>query len=232
VNSLRVALTTTGDRSRRLADHVKALGLEPVVLPCIELAPAAGAALASARSEGSGADWLVVTSPRTVEVLWPEGGMPSTNVAAVGEITAEAVHGAGGSVAVVGDGGAAELAERITRVVAGKSVFLPHAAGADRSTVDLLRRAGATVRAQVVYEIRPIAPGDDPVDSVVFGSASAVTGWFLSRDLEGLVVGVIGDTTAAALADHGWSFDVMPPRPSYGGLVRQLAEHLRDRSTV
>lgn len=228
----RVALTTTGDRSLQLADDVNALGLEAVVLPCIELAPAAGAAVASARSESSGADWLMVTSPRAVDVLWPEGGMPSTNVAAVGKVTAEAVRRAGGTVAVVGDGGAAELAERITGVVAGKSVFFPHAAGADRSTIDMLRRAGATVGAQVVYEIRPIAPGDDPVESVVFGSASAVTGWFLSRDLDGIVVGVIGDTTAAAVADYGWSFDVMPPRPSYGGLVEQLAEHLRDRSTV
>lgn len=232
MNLPRVALTTTGDRSRHLADYVKALGLEPVALPCIELVPAAGAALASARSEGSGADWLVVTSPRTVDVLWAEGGMPSANVAAVGEVTAEAVRRVGGTVAVVSDGGAAQLAERITRVVAGKSVFFPHAAGADRSTIDLLRRAGATVRARAVYEMRPIAPGDDPVDSVVFGSASAVTGWLLSRDLEGLVVGVIGETTAAALAHCGRSFDVMPPRPSYRGLVRQLAEHLRDRSTV
>ena len=228
----RVGLTTTVDRARQLVGDLKAAGLEPVVLPCIELVPAPGAVVAAARSESSQSDWLVVTSPRTIHILWPEKGMPSTKVAAVGRATGDAVSSAGGTVAVVGDGGADELAERITRVVAGQSVFFPHAAGADRSTIDLLRRAGATVHAQVVYEIRPIAPGDDPVDSVAFGSASAVTGWFLSRDLEGLVVGAIGATTAAAVADHGWSFDVMPPTPSFSGMVRLLAEHLKDRSTV
>jgi uroporphyrinogen-III synthase len=228
----RLALTTTRDRSLQLIDDVAALGMEPMVLPCIELIPATDEVIETARTESAQSDWLLLTSPRTVHRLWPEGGMPATNVAAVGQATAEAVSNAGGTISLVGDGGARELAERITRVVAGQSVFFPHAAGADRSTIDLLEGAGAEVRSQVVYESSPVPPDDDAVDAVVFGSSSAVTGWFLSRELDGIAVGVIGKTTAAALAAYGYEFHVIAMNPSFGELIRLMAGHLREGSTV
>jgi uroporphyrinogen-III synthase len=232
VTTPRLALTTTRDRSLQLIDEVAGLGLEPVVLPCIELIPGSDAVIEAARIESARSDWLLLTSPRTVHKLWPEHGMPMTRVAAVGQATAEAVRDAGGRVAVVGDGGARDLVARISHMVAGQSVFFPHAADADWSIIDLLDGAGATVRTKVVYEIRPISPPDDPVDAILFGSPTAVTGWFLSRDLEGLVVGVIGETTAAAVASHGYQSDVMPPSPSFGELTRLIAGHLREGSTV
>jgi len=232
VTTPRLALTTTRDRCLQLVDEVAGLGLEPVVLPCIELIPGSDAVTEAARIESARSDWVLLTSPRTVHELWPEGGMPKTRVAAVGQATAEAVRDAGGRVAVVGDGGARDLVDRISRMVAGQSVFFPHAADADRSTIDLLDGAGATVRARVVYEIRPISPSEDPVDAIVFGSPTAVTGWLLARDLEGLAVGVIGETTAAAVAGYGYQFDVMPPSPSFGELTRLMAGHLREGSTV
>lgn len=228
----RLALTTTRDRSLQLIDEVAGLGLEPVVLPCIEMVPGPDAVIETARIESARSDWLLLTSPRTVHELWPERGMPKTRAAAVGRATAEAVRDAGGRVAVVGDGGASELVDRISHIVGGQSVFFPHAAGADRSTIGLLEAAGATVRTKVVYEIRPISPPDDPIDAVAFGSPTAVTGWFLSRDLEGLQVGVIGQTTGAAVAGHGYRFDVMPPSPSFGDLARLLAGHLREGTSA
>lgn len=228
----RLALTTTRDRSRQLVDKVAGLGLEPVVLPCIELIPGSDTVIETARDESSRSDWLLLTSPRTVHELWPERGMPKTKVAAVGQATAEAIRDAGGRVAVVGDGGARDLVHRISRMVAGQTVFFPHAADADRSTIDILEDAGATVRTKVVYEIRPVSPPGDPIDAIAFGSPTAVTGWFLSRDLDGLAIGVIGETTAAAVASHGYQFDVMPPSPSFGELTRLMAGHLREGTMV
>ena len=228
----RLALTTTRDRALQLIDDVATLGMEAVVLPCIELISASDLVIATARQESERSDWLLLTSPRTIYRLWPQGGMPATKVAAVGQSTAEAVRNAGGRLSFVGDGGARELADRIRLAVAGQTVFFPHAAGADRSTIDLLEGAGATVRSQVVYESRPVSPADDAVDAVVFGSSSAVTGWFLSRGLDGLSAGVIGKTTAATLAEYGYEFDVIATSPSFGELIRLMAGHLREGSTV
>jgi uroporphyrinogen-III synthase len=230
--TLRIALTTTRDRALRLIDDVGDLGIEPVVLPCIELISSPETALEAARRESADSDWILLTSPRTVHRLWPHGGMPATGVAAVGQSTAQAVTGAGGRLSCVGDQGARQLASRIAKAVAGQIVFFPHAAGADRSTIEVLESAGATVRSQVVYESRPIPPDDDLVDAVTFGSSSAVTGWLLSRNLDDLAIGVIGKSTAATLADSAHSFDVMAPNPSLGELIRLMASHLRDGSRV
>jgi uroporphyrinogen-III synthase len=230
--TLRIALTTTRDRALQLIDAVSALGMEPVVLPCIELISSPVSAIEAARGESADSDWILLTSPRTVDRLWPHGGMPATKVAAVGQSTAEAVTNAGGRLSYVGDQGARELASRITKAVAGQTVFFPHAAGADRSTIEVLESAGATVRSQVVYESRPIPPDDDLVDAVTFGSSSAVTGWLLTRNLDDLAVGVIGESTAATLAHSGHSFDAIAPNPSFDELIRLMASHLRDGSKV
>jgi uroporphyrinogen-III synthase len=228
----RLGLTTTRDRGLGLAGTVAALGLDPVIVPCIEVTAASEAVIGAARLEAERSDWLILTSPRTVGLLWPGMAMPETNVAVVGQPTAQAVRDAGGRVAVVGDGGATELAQRISPKTSGLSVFFPHAAGADSTTIDVLEDSGATVRTSVVYDTRSIAPPDDAVDAVVFASPSAVTGWFISRDVEGVATGVIGETTAAELAGRGHTYDVVAPHPSMDELIRLIARHLRERSSV
>jgi uroporphyrinogen-III synthase len=228
----RVGLTSTSDSLPRLSEIVSKHGLDPVRLPCIEVTPADDDSLAIARTEADGADWIVITSRRAVGAVWPRGGMPEVPVAAVGQTTAAAVHEAGGSAALVGEGGAAELIRRLGSEVSGKRVLFPHAAGADPSTVESLETAGAEVIALVVYETRPVAPEEDPVDSVMFGSPSAVAGWCLSRPLEGITLAAIGETTRAALIDRGYEPDVTPPRPDFELLAAMLADHLRERSSV
>lgn len=228
----RVGLTSTNDRIPLLSEIVSRHGLEPVGLACIEVNPVDEDSLATARSEAVKADWLVITSRRAIEAVWPEGDMPATPVAVVGEVTAAAVREAGGLPAVVGEGGAADLIEKLKSDVPGKRVLFPHADGADPSTVESLREAGAEVIALVVYETRPTAPEQEPVDAVMFGSPSAVAGWCLSRSLDGITLAAIGETTGAALADRGREPDVTPPRPDFELLVAMLADHLRERSSV
>lgn len=226
----RIALTTTPDRAARLAPLCEEHDLEPVGLPCIESVPADEDVLDQARRAVAQADWLVVTSSRAISALWPEGDMPDVPVAAVGPATAQAVRNAGGRPVVVGDGGADELTDRIAGRLRGVSVAFPHAAGVGTNTIEALEAAGASVDARAVYEIRPVPPAADPVDAVVFGSPTAVHGWLSSRDLEGLAVGVIGGTTAGALAESAVATDVEPPHPSFEGLIAAMAEHLRERS--
>lgn len=228
----RIALTTTPDRAARLARLCEQRGLEPVRLPCIEFVPAEEDNLDPTRRRVAQADWLVVTSSRAISALWPHGGMPDVPVAAVGPATAQAVRASGGRSVVVGDGGADELVDLVAGRLSGASVAFPHAEGAGHTTIEALESAGATVDAWAVYEIRPVPPATDPVDAVAFGSPTSVRGWLLSRDLEGLVVGAIGGTTAEALAELAVAADVEPPHPSFEGLIAGMAEHLRDRSRV
>ena len=228
----RVALTSTSDRIPLLSEIVTRHGLDPVGLPCIEVEPADDGLLAGARAKSVEADWLLVTSRRAVEAVWPEGGMPDTPVAAVGASTAAAVAGAGGNTLLMGEGGAGDLIEKLGSDVSGKRVLFPHASGADLSTVRRLQEAGAEVIALAVYETRPTAPSEDPVDAVMFGSPSAVAGWCQSRSLDEIVLAAIGETTGAALAHNGHEPDVIPPRPDFELLAALLADHLRERSSV
>lgn len=228
----RVAVTTTADRYHRIAANLESLGLEPVMLPCIEVAAAPHEVLREAREEAARADWLLMTSARTVSVLWPDGGMPEVPIAAVGPRTAAAVVNAGGQLELVGEGGGEAIASRLDGLVRGRSVFFPHASGADPATASALGKGGATVHSVVVYETRSIPPKDDPVDAAMFGSPSAVRGWLQSRSLEGLVIGAIGTTTSSALKEHGHPPDVMPRQPSFSRLSQLMAEKLGERSSV
>lgn len=226
----RVAVTTTPDAAHRLSDPLREVGLEPVELPCIRTVPASDETRCFIRQAAPGADWIVVTSRRAVELMWPEGDMPpGPAVAAVGPATADAVVRAGGSVSVVGGGGAARLADLIESRVPGATVVFPHARAADPDTITRLQEAGADVVAAPAYDTEPIPPGDDQVDAVLFGSPSAVEGWMMSRSLDGLIIGAMGETTAAALEEAGHPAEVVPAHPGFHALVSALADHLASR---
>ena len=226
----RVAVTTTPDRASTIREKLIACQLEPVVLPCIEVIAAPESVLDEVRSTSADADWIMITSSRAVELTWPSGGMTDVPVAAVGASTAAAVEAAEGSVEIAGHSGAGDLTARLAPMVAGRSVVFPHAAGTDLSTIESLEKAGARVTAIQVYETRPIAPGLDPVEVVIFGSPSAITGWCRSRGLDDLVLAVIGETTGQALIEHGYEAHVIPDRPDYETLVTVLEYYLRERS--
>lgn len=226
----RAAITTASDRAGRLADMAKRYGLLPVVLPCIEVAPAATAVLDRTRTLAAKADWLLVTSARVVVTLWPRGGMPPIPVAAVGSSTAATVEEAGGRVELVGETGASDLAVQLAETVKGRSICFPHGSGADPTTIRVLKEAGAGVSSVTVYETRPIGPERGDVDAVVFGSPSAVAGWLLTRDLEDIVVAAVGETTARAVVDAGHQPEVVPSQPDFDDLMARLAEYMKVRS--
>lgn len=225
----RVAVTTAADRSERVAAAMRRHGLEPVVLPCIGVIPADDTVIGPLREEAIHADWILLTSARAVEVVWPRGGMPTTPVAAVGHATAEAASEAGGSIALVGGGGVFDL---LPALGPGPGlVIAPHAAGTDPEVFMALSDAGWEILEGDVYETVPAAPDDDPVDAAAFASPSAVEGWCSARPLDGIVVGAIGATTAAALSVRGRPPDVVADTPSHTRLAAALAAHLRGRIT-
>jgi uroporphyrinogen-III synthase len=175
------------------------------------------------RRVAAGADWIVVSSARSVEVVWPEGGMPPVPVAAVGPGTARAVEAAQGRVELTGRAGGIELVELLGAAVAGALVAFPHAAVTAVDLVSPLQAAGARVEEMAVYSTQPLAPPLDPVEAVLFGSASAVRGWCSARSLQGLAVAVTGASVAAAVRAAGHSHLPVPAHPGFGEALLGLA---------
>jgi uroporphyrinogen-III synthase len=202
----------------------------PVVLPCIAIEPASEDRLAQARHLATKADWIVITSPRTVRVLWPEGGMPPVAVAAVGEASAAVVASAGGHVELIGHAGGDELGQLLVAELARadpsqRKVLLARAARTSSDIRSALMAAGAEVAEAVVYQTTPIAPAQDPVEAVVFGSPSAVEGWRRSRTFLDLIVAVTGVTTADAVRAGGSSETVIAPEPGWEAALSALAAY-------
>lgn len=218
----RVAITT--DSFEAAAAWFTASGLAPVRLPCIRVETAPEQVLGKVRREAATADLVLITSARTVDVLWSEAPMPTLPVAAVGEATARAVEAAGGRVRFIGSGGLADLVAELQTALPLGRVVVPCAAGSDPEPLERIDSDGTEIVPFEVYRTVPIAPDLEPVDAVAFASPSAVEGWRMSRTLDGLVVGAIGHTTAAAVAGHQPL--VVPSRPSHRALAESLARFL------
>jgi uroporphyrinogen-III synthase len=218
-----VAVTT--DRFSKAAPYFARVGLEPVPTPCIQMSPARVDKLEQAREAAAAADLILLTSARTVELLWPEGGMPACDVAAVGAATARAVVSAGGRVVTTGQGGLSDLVESVAGDLDGRRVVIIRAAGSDTVALRRLHALAPELEDHVVYRVQPIGPTPTPVDAVAFASPSAVEGWLLTRSLDDLVVAVIGDTTAAAVASHRVP-DVVASQPSFPALAGALSSFM------
>lgn len=220
---ISVAITT--DRFEGAASPFRPLGLEPVQLPCIRVEPAGADVLAAARDAALAADLLLITSARTLDLLWPDGSMPALEVAAVGAKTAAAVEARGGRLVLSGRVGLAHLAVEAADRLASVRVAFPHAASGDLIALEEIRARVPYLQEFVVYRTVPVAPSLTRVGAVAFGSPSAVEGWLLSRDFDGLVVGVIGPTTWEAVARHRPP-EVVAAQPSYQALADSLATYL------
>jgi len=220
---IRVAITT--DHFEPAALAFRRFGLEPVWLPCIRVEPANQEVLTQAREAASSADLLMISSVRTLDLLWPDGSMPAVEVAAVGERTAAGVAARGGRVVLSGGSGLADLTELAADRLTVSRIVFPHAAGSDPLALDTLREQGSDLLEFEVYRTVPMAPKSTRVEAAAFASASAVEGWLLSRDFDGIAVGVIGPTTRAAVARHRPP-EVVAPEPSHQALAHALASYL------
>ena len=225
---LHLGLTTTPDRIRTLAAHAAKLGFDPVSLPCIRVEAIHGGVerLAAAVAE---ADVLVVTSARTAAIL-AQGGIPSLPIIAIGPASAHAFEEAGGSVVFVGSNGVHRLVDESEHLLAGRRIIIAGASNTAAESAAALELMGSSVMSVNLYTTVPVSPPDDPVDAVVFGSPTAVSGWLTSRGLSGLLIGAIGPTTASALRKQGFEPDAVPDRPGFTNTIEQLAALRPERS--
>lgn len=219
----RVAITT--DHFDSVSSHFSRLGMDPIAMPCIRVEQMSDEVLSAARDAASRADLLIIGSARTISILWPGRPMPDVDVAAVGEKTARSARRLGGRVVVTGRLGLLGLVELARPQLNGADIVFPHAAGSDPEGLDALRTATKNLDEFEIYRSVPIAPGQEDVDAVSFASPSAVEGWHLTRDLNSIIVGVIGSTTARAVRPYRKP-DVMAARPSHRALAEAIATHV------
>ncbi|HKZ20047.1 MAG TPA: uroporphyrinogen-III synthase [Acidimicrobiia bacterium] len=219
----QVALTT--DRFDRVVPLYMEAGLDAIGLPCVRVEPASDDVMDLAREAAVRAGVLILSSARTVDWLWPQGPLPSVDVIAVGTATANTVRERGGRVVLTGNSGLAELAATASTRLATSRVVFPRSADTDPAVLRLVRDLTPNLVEFEVYRVQAVAPQNTEVQAVAFASPSAVVGWHLSRNLTGLVVGVIGATTAAAVSRHRQP-DVVASSPTHRALAQALASHM------
>ncbi len=209
-----------------MAAELVAVGLQPVGLPCVRIQVASDAELARARAAVEEADLLVLTSSRSLDVLWPAGGIPPAPIATLGPAAAARAEERGGRVVHAGTGDPADFTTYLGRRAAGKRVAYPHSDDADPRVAVALADAATELVAVTVYGWIPVAPPPDPVEAAVFETPLAVEGWVQARDFSQVVTAAIGPSTAAALRRHGKAPDILTRRPRFGMLAETLASAL------
>lgn len=215
---MKVAITTTEDRYADVARTFRNFGFTPLATPCITTIPHRETALRIRDSLTDGAV-IVVASTRALDICWPTEVPANVDWLAVGEASAEAIRARGGTSIITGAAGLAGLLE--VSDLAGRHAVFPHATGTDPSVFEWFGDATSFVHGSV-YTTEPVEPPMHPVDAVVFGSPSAVTGWHLRRSCEGLLVGAIGRTTEQALSDRAVASDAVASKPSFAALALAL----------
>jgi uroporphyrinogen-III synthase len=158
---VRVIVTRPRAQAGPLVERLEALGAEVIECPLIEIDRSSDAEI-----DGSGYDWLVVTSPNGAEEIARRGrNLPP--VAAVGPGTAEALRARGIEPAFVPSESSQDGLLREFPRPAGRVLFAA-AEGARRGPIDEL---GADFVA--LYRTRLLAPDPPAGDVVVLASGSA-----------------------------------------------------------
>ncbi len=219
-----LGVTTTIDRFEQLAPELDRLGLDLdlVSLPCIkiELRPEV---LNDLYSQGASTEAIVLSSARAASLI-DFSRLDSIPVLAVGPRTAASAKQAGAQVTWTGSGGMAELATEAGRWIKSRRVLVVGASNRLQERSRSLEKAGASVTSVPLYTTLAIAPPKTQIEGVIFGSPTAVEGWYLSRDLRGLQVAVLGQEPAQSVRSRGVTPDLISTIPSFVSAVTQLTK--------
>ncbi|MDA4113629.1 MAG: uroporphyrinogen-III synthase [Thaumarchaeota archaeon] len=217
----KALITRTHEGNLELAGKLRAIGLEPISVDVLALAPPEDWSQVDERlREIDGYDWLLFTSAagarffaeraRTLAIASRDG---QTKIAAVGAKTASALAEAGWKVDFTpGRFTTRALAEELP---GGGKVLLLRTEIADRTLGEVMRRRGFEVDEVAIYrtlilDLEAIEPVSE-ADMVIFGSPSAVEG-ICSQLPESVMSGLVekeaaclGPVTAEAARAHGFT---------------------------
>ena len=246
-----VVVTRGAGGEDALAQRLRALGATVVELPAIVVGPPAdGAPLDAALCDLGRFAWAAFASGNAVErtvarldgLGLPRGRLADLRLACVGSATAARLEALVRAPDLVpGEQTGAALAASLARHVAGRAGLVPRAAEGRPELILGLRAAGAEVVAPEAYRtvaappetLAPLAALLEAgrVDAVAFASPSAVRSVVAALgDRAGLLarvlLGAIGPTTAAALAEAGLAAGASPAEHTGEALAEALAARL------
>jgi uroporphyrinogen-III synthase len=243
-----VVVTRGVDKIDRLPSLLEGAGAVVVKVPLIAPVPLVGdaeirAALARLRRGGASTSrWVVVTSETAVALVTTAASsadLAGVSVAAVGTATAAALRARGMEPALVAPGQEAEsLAAELSRLgVDGASALVIAAAGGRNVVAPALAAGGALV--DVLEAYRTVMPEgaadtlravfDGPaVDAITFTSGSTVRhcATALAQPPSGCAAVCIGEVTAQAAREAGWSTVLTAAEHSAEGIAVVMVEHL------
>ncbi|MCB9676068.1 MAG: uroporphyrinogen-III synthase [Alphaproteobacteria bacterium] len=234
----RVLVTRAAEDARPLCHSLEAHGHEPVRVPLL-LRLWEVDALAQCAAEHPQADWLLVTSATTADVLaaGAPGAWKSARIGAVGPVTARKLEAIGRPAHVVPEQHTGAALVALLPDLTGKTVIYPKADLAPESMRDALVERGATVIEVVAY--RNVPPNGHverlaaalPVDATTLLSGSAAERLKAALgDLDPALLGrvvVIGPSTAKAAQDVGLPVHAVANPYTVNGLLMALDAELR-----
>jgi len=249
----RIVVTRPREVANELAEPLRQLGAEVLVVPAIRLVPPEDITpVTDAIDRVEEFDWIVFTSARAVERFFEEllrrrqdvRVLAGARLAAIGLPTARAIERYHLTVDLYP---AEFVAEAVLREFArrgkltGQKLLLPRAAGARRVLPEGLGEMGAEVTEVELYRTEP-DPDQDPAtlarlaeappDLITFASPSAVRGFeaIVSREtIEGICRStpaiVIGPVTADAAQEAGFQLAAQASPHTIPALVDAVRQY-------
>jgi uroporphyrinogen-III synthase len=248
----RVVVTQAAHQAPEFAAQLTARGAEPLLYPCIAIAPPADPAALDAALHDAVAGrfaWLVLTSANTVTairqrlagLMLDAAGLDATAIAAIGPATAGAIREQFGREAelLAGEHQAEGLIAALAPVIQpGQRLLVPQADIARPVLVQELAGCGADVVSIAAYRTvighggvdLPALLAEKRVDAVTFTSSSTVRNLVarlhaeggLLRQMDDICIACIGPVTAATAGEFGLPATVVAQKQSVEGLVEAL----------
>ena len=217
----RIWVTRAQPQAEATAARLRALGLEPIVAPVLEIRPIVDAAV-----DLAGVDALAFTSAAGVSAFAALSARRDLIVFAVGDATAETARGAG-FVDVRSAGGDVHALAALIAAAAPALVLNPTAAEPAADLPALLAAQGVAARSALVYETRETVLEAAPASlaGVLVHSAKAaraVARLLAGSRVSGITIYAISLTASAPLAGLELHRIVIAPSPNEAALLGLL----------
>jgi len=238
----RVLVTRPPAQAAPLVDALRALGVDAVTIPTIEIAALPATELHDAVHEAASPAWIVVTSPNgaaaAVAAIADGGTSSPPRWAAVGPATADALAALGVTDVWLPPASHARAIGETLPVESHETVLVVRAERGDPALVESLQARGARVTEVVAYRtiegppssrgplVAAIAQG---LDGVIFASGSAVRGLVaiagpvLLEQVRAIPAIVIGPATADVAREEGFVVIGEAARPDVEALALRTA---------
>jgi len=241
-----VVVTRAVHQAEELAEPLRSLGAEVLLLPVIEIAPPADSApLEEAAAQAREYDWIIFTSANAVAAFAAELQEPlyarQTRVATIGAATHDVAEQYGFEVSLTPEKFVAEslVAAFGNENLDGRRILIPSAAVTRDVVPRELRKRGAIV--DVVEAYRNVIPAAAPARAhaifaeplptwVTFASSSAVDHLLemINVDvLQQVKIASIGPVTSETVRGHSLTVAVEAREHSTKGLVEAMLKHRR-----